>query len=52
MYIPYNLYLLHADDLTTEDITGSGHLNLKLLRYEAHRVWMVEATLRVGLQLC
>ena len=50
MYIPYNSYLLHSDDLTIEDITGPAHLNPKLLRYEAHRVWVVEATLRVGLQ--
>ncbi len=50
MYIPYNSYLLHSADLTVEDITGPVHLNPKLLRYEAHRVWVVEATLRVGLQ--
>jgi hypothetical protein len=50
MYIPYNSYLLHSDKLTLEDITGPAHLNPELLRYEAHRVWVVEATLRVGLQ--
>jgi hypothetical protein len=50
MYIPYNSYLLHSDDLTIADITGPAHLNPKLLRYEAHRVWVVEARLRVGLQ--
>lgn len=50
MYIPYNSYNLHSKDLTVEDITGPAHLNPKLLRYEAHRVWVVEANLRVGLQ--
>lgn len=50
MYIPYNSYALHSKDLTVEDITGPAHLNPKLLRYEAHRVWVVEANLRVGLQ--
>jgi hypothetical protein len=50
MYIPYNSYFLHSTDLSIEDITGPAHLNPKLLRYEAHRVWIVEATLRVGLQ--
>ncbi len=50
MYIPYNSYLLHSPDLSIEDITGPAHLNPELLRYEAHRVWVVEATLRVGLQ--
>jgi hypothetical protein len=50
MYIPYNSYLLHGSGLTVEDITGPAHLNPKLLRYEAHRVWVVEATLRTGMQ--
>lgn len=50
MYIPYNSYLLHSPNLTVEDIAGPAHLNPKLLRYEAHRVWVVEATLRTGLQ--
>lgn len=50
MYIPYNSYNLHSDGLSIEDITGPNHLNPKLLRYEAHRVWIVEANLRVGLQ--
>lgn len=50
MYIPYNAYSLHSPDLTIEDITGPAHLNPKLLRYEAHRVWIVEATVRLGLK--
>jgi hypothetical protein len=50
MYIPYNAYALNAENLTIEDITGPSHLNPNLLRYEAHRVWVVEATLRLGLQ--
>lgn len=50
MYIPYNAYLLHDANLTVEDITGAAHLNAKNLRYEAHRVWVVEAKLRIGLK--
>lgn len=50
MYIPYNSYLLHSKNLTVEDITGPNHLNPELLRYEAHRVWVVEANLRIGFQ--
>lgn len=50
MYIPYNTYQLHSPDLTIEDIVGPAHLNPAHLRYEAHRVWVVEATLRVGLR--
>ena len=49
MYIPYNAYLLHSPDLTIDEITGEKYLNPSLLRYEAHRVWVVEATLRLGL---
>ena len=49
MYIPYNSYLLNNPELTIEDITGPAHLNPKNLRYEAHRVWIVEATIRLGL---
>lgn len=48
MYIPYNAYILHSPELSIEDITGPAHLNPDLLRYEAHRVWVVEANLRVG----
>lgn len=50
MYIPYNAYPLHSPELTIEDMVGPAHLNPKYLRYEAHRVWVVEATLRVGLR--
>ena len=49
MYIPYNAYLLNSPELTIEDITGPAHLNPQNLRYEAHRVWVVEATVRLGL---
>ena len=50
MYIPYNSYLLHSPKLSVEDITGPVHLNPQHLRYEAHRVWVVEATVRLGLE--
>ena len=48
MYIPYNAYSLNSPELTVEDITGPAHLNPQHLRYEAHRVWVVEANLRLG----
>lgn len=50
MYIPYNSYKLNSPKLTVEDITGPAHLNPDNLRYEAHRVWAVEATVRLGLE--
>lgn len=48
IYIPYNSYRLDAADLKYADIIRPGHLNPELTRYELHRVWQVEATLKPG----
>ena len=48
MYVPYNTYRLHGDDLAFTDILKPLHVNPDLLRYELHRVWVVEATLKPG----
>ena len=48
MYIPYNNYLLQDGKLKYTDIIQPGHLNPDYLRYEKHRVWVVEATLKDG----
>lgn len=48
LYIPYNAYKLHQGDLTNDEILLEKHINSGLLRYEPHRVWVIEATLRVG----
>jgi hypothetical protein len=48
MYVPYNNYALHSDSLTYEDILTPVHVNPEYLRYELHRVWVVDATLREG----
>lgn len=48
MYVPYNAYKAHSGDLTPDDLIRPGHLNPEHLRYELHRVWVVEATLREG----
>jgi hypothetical protein len=47
-YIPYNSYKLHSDRLKLKDIIQKGHINPDPLRYELHRVWVVEATLKQG----
>ncbi len=47
-YVPYNAYKLHSGDLDIENIVGKHHITPKLARYELHRVWVVEANLRVG----
>ncbi len=48
MYIPYNSYKLSSKNLKYADILHPGHVNPDLLRYELHRVWVIEATLRPG----
>lgn len=48
LLIPYNSYKLHSDALKNDDILQPGHINPDLTRYEKHRVWVVEATLKAG----
>lgn len=48
LYIPYNAYKLHNPKLSYADIHTANHLNPDALRYEKHRVWVVEATLKEG----
>lgn len=49
MLIPYNSYEINQPELTYDgDILGDQHVNQDLMRYELHRVWVVEASLRDG----
>ncbi|MFJ1339779.1 DUF1329 domain-containing protein [Pseudomonas caricapapayae] len=48
MLVPYNTYKLANRSLKYSDIIQANHLNQDLLRYEMHRVWVVEATLKPG----
>ncbi|MGK8436801.1 DUF1329 domain-containing protein [Ectopseudomonas hydrolytica] len=48
IYIPYNNYRLESGDLKYSDIVRPGHINSDLPRYELHRVWVVEGTLKAG----
>jgi hypothetical protein len=48
MYIPYNSYKLEQPNLKYDDIIKAGHINQDLTRYELHRVWEVEATVKSG----
>jgi len=48
LYIPYNSFKLADRGLKYEDILQPGHMNPELTRYELHRVWKVEATLKDG----
>jgi hypothetical protein len=46
MYIPYNSYDLRRGDLKYDDIVKAGHMNPDYLRYELHRVWVVDSRLK------
>jgi hypothetical protein len=48
MLVPYNSYRLHSDKVKYADILKPLHINQDLARYELHRVWVVEATLKPG----
>jgi hypothetical protein len=46
VYVPYNVYKLSDKSLKYKDIIGKHTINAELVRYELHRVWVVEATLK------
>ncbi|MDN6860147.1 DUF1329 domain-containing protein [Pseudomonas sp. CAN2814] len=48
LYIPYNNYRLGSPSNKYADIIRPGHINQDLTRYELHRVWEVEGTLKPG----
>ncbi|MCY1402752.1 hypothetical protein D9M71_179060 [compost metagenome] len=48
LYIPYNSYQLQSPKVKYADIIKPGHINQDLTRYELHRVWEVEGTLKPG----
>lgn len=48
LYIPYNSYKLDDKALSYADLVKPGHLASDNTRYELHRVWKVEATLKDG----
>ncbi|EKT4465588.1 DUF1329 domain-containing protein [Pseudomonas putida] len=47
VYIPYNNYKIDSPEVTqAEIINAAGHINPDLMRYEKHRVWVLQATLK------
>jgi hypothetical protein len=46
--VPYNSYPLHGNKLKNTDILKPLHINQQHARYELHRVWVVDATLKPG----
>ena len=48
MYVPYNSYKMSDPKYKYSDLLKPGHINQDLARYELHRVWVVDATLKPG----
>lgn len=48
IYVPYNAYKLQDPSVKFKDILKPLHINQDLARYELHRVWVVDATLKDG----
>ncbi len=48
IYVPYNSYKLHSDQIKVKQIVTPLHINPEYPRYELHRVWVVDATLKQG----
>ena len=46
MYVAYNTYKINQKKYKYSEITTKNHLNPDYMRYELHRVWVVEATLK------
>jgi len=48
IYVPYNAYRLQDGKLRYSDLLKKNHINQDLARYELHRVWVVDSTLKPG----
>ncbi|MGH0034911.1 MAG: DUF1329 domain-containing protein [Myxococcota bacterium] len=49
LYVPYNSFAMnYGENLTYQDALGAAYPNRDLMRYELHRVWVVEATVKPG----
>jgi len=48
MFIPYNSYKISGNGPDVGQVLRPGHPNPDYARYELHRVWVVEATLKQG----
>ena len=48
MYIPANSYRVHSKDVKYADLLQIGHANPDMMRFELHRVWVLEGSLKEG----
>ncbi|EPZ14351.1 hypothetical protein M622_18815 [Thauera terpenica 58Eu] len=49
LYVPYNAYRLASPALRYDEMIEGNLIRPELMRYELHRVWVVEATLAPGM---
>lgn len=50
MYVPYNTFKFNDTSRKFKDIFGPDYPNRDLIRYELHRVWKIEATVKQGMR--
>lgn len=48
IYVPYNSYKVQSPSLEYDDLLAQNHINQDHARYELHRVWVVDSTLKPG----
>lgn len=48
IYIPYNSYKFEDPNVSYKELLPVGHANPDYMRYELHRVWVVQADLKDG----
>ena len=48
VYIPYHCYKLNLETTDLKDLQTAKHHNPEYIRWELHRVWVVEATVKEG----
>ncbi len=48
IYVPYNSYRLQSPEVKYKTLLTPLHINPDYLRYELHRVWVVDATLKAN----
>lgn len=48
IYIPYNAYRVHSPKIKYSELVTPGHANPEFMRYELHRVWVLEGKLKEG----
>jgi len=46
VFIPYNNYRVGSPSVSYKQLLQPGHINPEFTRFEKHRVWVVEATLK------